>query len=59
MNPLVDANLYDLEEATSEHLPDEIMALQREMERAEAKAARREEACREVAALLETELGKR
>ena len=55
----MDANLYDLEEATSEHLPDEIMALQREMERAEAKAARREEACREVAALLETELGKR
>jgi len=48
MSPPIDANIYDLDDATPDQLRDEIMALQREIERAEAKAARWEEAFHEA-----------
>ena len=52
MSPPIDANLYDLDDATPEQLREEIMALQREVEQAEAKAQRWQDACDELEAII-------
>ena len=52
MSPPIDANLYDLDDATPEQLREEIMALQLELERAEARVQRWKDACDEMEAII-------